>query len=231
MPKITLVEPQKKNLPAKRQISHRFNIYIDGQFVFGADEDLVVDQRLIVGKEVSENDLEGLLYEAEVGKLMESIYALFNKRQRSTKEVKNYLRKLSYKRKVNGQCEISSSAIDLVVEKLKHKNLLDDEEFARSWVYIRRKSKKIGKIALRVELIRKGIDKEIIDKVLEEACDLDTEEAIAHKALAKRLPRWSSLSYLTQKRKAYEYLGRHGFEYNIIKDVVEKVIKNVYTRV
>ena len=43
MPKITSVEVQKRN-------PGRFNIFLDGEFVFGADEDLVVDHRLIPGK-------------------------------------------------------------------------------------------------------------------------------------------------------------------------------------
>ena len=57
MPKITSVEPQKKNL-------RRFNVYLDGEFAFGADEDLVVNKRLVVGKEISKEDLEKILFEA-----------------------------------------------------------------------------------------------------------------------------------------------------------------------
>ena len=43
MSKITSVEPQKKN-------PKRFSIFLDGEFAFGADEDLVVDKRLVVAK-------------------------------------------------------------------------------------------------------------------------------------------------------------------------------------
>lgn len=218
MPKISLVEPQRKN-------PRRYNIYLDGIFAFGADEDLVVDQRLIVGKEVSGADLEQLLYEAEVGKMMERMYRLFNIRQRSEKEIRNCLGSLSYKRKLKGQEEISQSSVDLVVERLKQKRLLDDEEFARAWVDARRKLKKKGKIALKIELIQKGIDKEIINKVLEESGDFESEAARASQALEKRVPRWRNLPDQMQKKKAYEYLARLGFEYGVICEVVEKILK------
>ena len=54
MPKVTSVEPQKKN-------SKRFNVFLDGQFAFGADEDLVVNYRLVPGKIIEQKDLEKLI--------------------------------------------------------------------------------------------------------------------------------------------------------------------------
>src|SRR4051812_22784523 len=110
--KVTSVEPQKKNLK-------RFNIFLDGQFAFGADEDLVVERRLVPGKEIPVEDLDKLLSEAEVGKLMERMYGLFNIRQRSEKEVKDYLRNLSFKRKIKGDEEISEVVVQNLIEKLK----------------------------------------------------------------------------------------------------------------
>ncbi|MFH0936686.1 MAG: hypothetical protein V1808_00105, partial [Candidatus Daviesbacteria bacterium] len=76
MPQITFVEPQKKNQPAGRQGPKRFNIFLDGEFAFGADEDLVVNYRLIKGRTLEAEELNKLLYEAEVGKLMDRVYGL-----------------------------------------------------------------------------------------------------------------------------------------------------------
>ena len=73
MPKVTSVEPQKKN-------PNRFNIFLDNAFAFGADEDLVVEHRLIVGKILEPDQVERLLFESEVGKLMERMYRLFSVR-------------------------------------------------------------------------------------------------------------------------------------------------------
>lgn len=230
MPKITSVEPQKssKGRSAYGRI-HRFNIYLEGIFAFGADEDLVVEHRLVVGKIIDTSLLEKLLFEVEVGKLMERMYALWNVRPRSEKEVRDYLRNLSFKRKVKGKEEISQASIDLLVEKLKQKRLLNDEDFARAWVESRRKNKKKGKIALKAELFQKGIDREIIEEVIlpfgGPQSSVVSEEELARQALEKKIKVWQLLPFLKKKKKAYEFLLRRGFEYEVVKSVVEKILQ------
>ncbi len=218
MPKITSVEVQNKNL-------HRFNIFLDGNFTFGADEDLVVERRLVVGKELTTSDVEQLLFEAEVGKLMERVYALWNIRPRSEKEVRDYLRNLSFKRKVKGKEEISDAAVELLVNKLKQKGLLNDQEFAKAWVQSRRKNKKKGKIALKQELFQKGIAKEIVDQLVSESVDQQSEEELAKQALEKKWKFWHPLPYLEKKKRAYGFLMRRGFEYEVVKTVVDISMK------
>ena len=215
MSRITSVEPQKKN-------PQRFNIFLDGQFAFGADEDLVVEYRLISGKVIDQPFLEELLFEAEVGKLMERMYKLFNIRSRSEVEVRRYLKNLSFKRKVKDQGEISNQAIELLINKLKQKRLLSDEEFAKAWVEAR--SKKKGSIALKAELIQKGVDREIIDEVLGGGVTNESQEQVAEKLLNKKIARWKNLPTSEFKKKAYEFLMRKGFEYEVVKEVVEKLI-------
>lgn len=216
MAKITSVEPQKKNL-------HRFNIFLDGQFAFGADEDLVVDRRLVVSKEISDEDLEQILFEAEVGKLMERMYRLFNIRQRSEKEVRNYLRNLSFKRKVKGKEEISDMVIDSLIDKLKSKRMINDEEFAKAWMESR--TRKYGLNRVKQELFSKGLGREVIEQVMDQPRGQDQEQ-LAKKLLQKKIERWKNLPNLEFRKKAYEYLLRRGFEYSVVKDIVENFLKN-----
>lgn len=208
MPKITSVEPQKKN-------TKRFNIFLDGEFGFGADEDLVVDRRLVKGKEISADELEKLLFEAEVGKLMERMYRLFNLRQRSEKEVKNRLR-------IKGKEEISDLAIELVIKKLKQKSLLNDKEFAKAWVESR--SKKYGVNRIKQELYKKGIDREIIEEVTG-GQRIENSEQVAQELLEKKLERWKNLAPIEFRKKAYEFLMRRGFEYEQVKSIVENILR------
>lgn len=218
MPKVTSVEVQKQN-------THRYNIFLDDVFAFGADEDLVVEYRLISGKILDPAKVEKLLFEAAVGKLMERMYGLFNIRQRSEKEVRDYLKNLSYKRKARGQDEISNVAIALLVDKLKQKKLLSDADFAKSWVESRRRSKKKGKLALKQELFQKGINKETIEELISGQITGYSEEELAKQALEKKLRIWKNLPEIEFKKKAYGFLTRQGFEYEVIKNVIEKIIK------
>src|SRR3989304_8772443 len=104
MPKITSVEPQKKSASRRTK---RFNIFLDGEFAFGADEDLVVNRRLVIGKVIDQEELEKILFEAEVGKLMERMYRWFSIRQHSEKEVRNYFRVKNLESRVKGKEEIT----------------------------------------------------------------------------------------------------------------------------
>lgn len=226
--KITQVEPQKKTLRLVQlrsgQGPQRYNIYLDGQFAFGADEDTVVNQRLVVGKSLDEKELEKLLFETEVGKLMDRIYGLLGKRARSQKEISDYLKAVSFKRKIKNQGELSNLVIESVIDRLKKKGLLSDYEFAKAWIESR--SKKIGPLRLKQELFQKGIDREIIDEVISRQGAMSNEEDIAIQQLEKKINAWRNLSKLEFRKKAIEYLLRRGFDYQIIKKLVEKYLEN-----
>lgn len=216
---ITAVEPQKKN-------PKRFNVFLDGEFAFGADEDLVVNQRLVPGKIIQHQVLDTLLFEAEVGKLMERMYGLFSVRQRSEKEVRDYLKNLSFKRKMKNQEEISQVSIDLIIERLKQKEMLNDLEFAKAWVESRRRSKGKSVRALKVELMQKGIDREIVEEAVSRqplasrSGSAISEEQLAKKALEKKLKSWKKLDKNKFKQKAIEFLLRKGFDYELVKKVI-----------
>lgn len=215
MPKITSVEPQKKN-------PHRFNIFLDDAFAFGADEDLVVEYRLIAGKLLDTSDVDKLLFEAEVGKLLQRMYRLWNIRPRSEKEIRDYLRNLSFKRKIKGKEAISQAAIELLINKLKQKGLLSDEQFAKAWVEAR--SKKKGKRAIKHELYQKGIDRSLIEQALENI-NVEAEQSVATQALGKKMKIWKNLPKVEFKKKASEFLLRKGFEYQVVREVVENLAK------
>lgn len=218
MTKITSVEPQKSSYAkaSERRRIRRYNVFLDGKFGFAADEDLVVEFRLVPGKVIDQVNLKALLFEAEVGKLMERMYKLWNIRPRSEKEVRNYFR-------IKGKELASDPIVDLVIKKLKQKGLLDDKKFAKEWMEAR--SKKYGKNRIRQELYQKGIDKEIVNEVIENG---ENSEQITQQALEKKLRVWKNLKALEFKKKAYGYLIRRGFEYEIVKKVIEKYIRREY---
>jgi len=218
--KITLVESQKNN-------PRRFNIYLDGQFAFGADEDTIVDFRLVAGKEISKEILDKLLKEVEVGKLMERMYGLFNVRLRSEREVRNYLKQLSFKRKLKEREEISEIVVENLIEKLKRKGLINDAEFALKWTESRRRSKRKGINVIKQELFQKGISRDIIEEIISNK-DIESEEKLAEEALQKRMKRLETLSSVEFKKKATEFLIRRGFEFSLVKDVVENYMKKRY---
>lgn len=159
-------------------------------------------------------------------KLMERIYALFNIRQRSEKEIRDYLKKLSFKRKVKGKEEISDLTIEFVLQKLKQKELINDLEFAKLWVESR--SKKRGPLALKSELIKKGVSKEIIRDVLNSYISSENQVETAKILLDKKMKSWKSLPKLGLRKKATEFLLRRGFDFGLSKTLVDNLVKLMY---
>ena len=74
------------------------------------------------------------------------------------------------------------------------------------------------------ELYQKGIDKEIIEDVISRQSSDVTEEQTAKKLLEKKLKSWQNLPPLQFKKKAYEFLLRRGFQYSLVKDLVERIL-------
>jgi len=85
MSEVTAIEPQKKK--------ERFNIFVDGKFAFGLDAETLVKSGLKVGQEISEKEIEKLVFENEVRKLMEKALHFLSFRPRSESEVSQYLRR------------------------------------------------------------------------------------------------------------------------------------------
>jgi regulatory protein len=217
--KVTSVEPQKKSASRRTK---RFNIFLDGQFAFGADEDLVVDYRLVVGKNIEAGDLEKILFDAEVGKLMERVYGLSSFRMRSEKEIRDFLKRLSFKRKLKGGEEISPIVIESTIDRAIKKGLISDLAFAKAWIDSR--SKKYGINRIKQELFQKGIDREVVEEVIEGLSSENVEQT-AEKVLEKKIKVWKNLSKLEFRKKATDYLMRRGFEYPLIKTVIDNFLQ------
>ena len=49
-----------------------------------------------------------------------------------------------------------------------------------------------------------------------------SEEELARQALEKKMKFWKNLPVLEFKKKAFEFLMRKGFEYEVVKDVLDK---------
>ncbi len=218
--KITLVEKQKKN-------RNRYNIYLDGKFAFGADEDSVVEHRLVVGKELAEEDLERVLFATEVGKLMERMYGLFSLRMRSEKEIRDYLQQLNFKRKLKDIEPLAEIAVEALITRLKEKDLINDERFANEWIYARRTSKQKGMQAIMAELYQKGIAREIIQQAFEVANDAGSlgEEAMAMQTLEKKVKNPEILENLKERQRILGFLMRKGFSYDVARGAIDKYLK------
>jgi regulatory protein len=98
-------------------------------------------------------------------------------RARSAGELRERLRQVGF----------APSVVDNVLVDLTETGLVDDAEFARSWVESRQAGGGIGRRRLRWELRRKGVAEELTEAVLERAASDETEAEQALILAQKRL--------------------------------------------
>ena len=109
-----------------------------------------------------------------------------------------------------------------VLDRLKETRVVDDVDFARSWVEERMRRKGAGPQVLVAELEAKGVDRAIIDDALTEA--LPDEAARAQEVAIELLPRWSRLPLEKQAARLAAALARKGFSEEAVEAGVRAVL-------
>lgn len=97
-----------------------------------------------------------------------------------------------------------------VLDRLTEVGLVDDREFAGAWVSYRQGPKHLSRRALRAELTRKGVDRSVIDEVLQEVDEGDEYRAAYDLAERKARP-MSGLAPEVRWRRLAGALARRGF--------------------
>ena len=137
--------------------------------------------------------------------VLEAALRFLEARSRSAAEVRRRLLLHGYR----------ADLVEGSIERLKELGMIDDAAFARAWVESRDRARPRGERALRQELLRKGIDREVRDGVL---ADRDIERPDADEDAARRLleRHASALARVADPRarrqRAYALLARNGFD-------------------
>lgn len=202
---VTAIEPQKKD-------PRRVNIYLDGEFAFGLAA--ITAAWLSPGQELSEERVAQLQAEDAGETAYQKALHFLSYRPRSAREVRQNL--------LQRGCD--EALVETTLQRLEENRLVADEAFARTWVENRNTFRPRSHSALRIELLRKGLDEELIRSVLDETVD---EETLAGEAARKQARRYAALEWIDFRRKLGGFLARRGFSYNIIAPVVLKVWQEI----
>lgn len=150
--------------------------------------------------------------------VLEAAARFLEARSRSVAEVRRRLTGAGYR----------PDLVDGAIGRMTELGMLDDEAFARAWVESRDRARPRGERAIREELRQKGIDREIIDLVLEERQGSSGETApdlvAAERLLARHARALARVVDPRQRRqRAYALLARNGFDPDVCRDVAAGV--------
>jgi SOS response regulatory protein OraA/RecX len=142
--------------------------------------------------------------------VLEAAARFLEARPRSVVEVRRRL----------GQAGYRTELVAAAIERLTELGMLDDTTFARTWIESRDRARPRGEIALRRELALKGVDRAVVEELLEErrdagdaAADGGVDLAAAERLLARHeraLARETDPR--SRRRRAYALLARNGFD-------------------
>jgi regulatory protein len=103
-------------------------------------------------------------------------------------------------------------AIDDAVARLREERAIDDvrvaEAIARTQTSIRRR----GKLRVRLQVERSGIEKSVARRVVDEVFDALDDEALLEASLGKRLRGRDTIADDRELQRLYRYLVGQGFE-------------------
>ena len=206
--RITDIQVQKKH-PSRR------SIFLDGEFFCGVSEEVAVKFHLKAGTEIDEDELKKLLQEEELSKAKNYVYRILARRMYTVKEIRDKLNERGY----------IDTVIQEVIATMERYGYVNDEVYAEEWIKSRMKSKPKGKIALRQELARKGVDKSIIENALSQAFDESSESDMALELAQRKISSYSRDEPAVARRKLQNFLLRRGFGYEAVKNAVEQAMK------
>lgn len=205
--KITKIEVQKNK-------KSRFNIYIDDEFAFGVDEDVLIKCNLYKGLELTQIEIDEILIEEYYSKAYNTAINYLSYRLRSKKELERHLKTK----------EFEDEIIFKVIDKCEELAYINDYEFAQAFVNDKININNYGPRKIQNELYLKGIDTKIINEVLN--IEVETEYEMALKLAGKRIYSYRNDNYEAKYRKLKGYLARRGYSYSIINRVIKEVLND-----
>lgn len=180
-------------------------MFIDGEYRFGLSTEIVIKHDLHEGDEIREEDISGILLQEEKEKVRNRAFRILQYRQRSVHELSTRLMDIGFDKVL----------VDDVVTAFIENDTLNDRRFAESFVQDYTTLKPKGNRFIYHELLRRGIEKEIIETVLAGRDErVLIEEFLTHKI------RGYDLQKPKDRQKVVRQLLNRGFSSEIVYDVI-----------
>ena len=189
----------------------RVSVFIDDEFAFGLTLDLAAREGLKKGMLLSTEAQQALLDQEKGFRARAVALNYVGYQARTVEEVRRKLREKGY------GVDIS----DDVIQRLTDYVYLDDEAYARAYVESRFSGSGHGPRRLSADLIKRGVDRAIVDRVISDAFE---DDELREAALRQGRKRWVALERETdlrkRKKKVMDFLVRRGFDYGMAREVV-----------
>lgn len=210
MPVITRIIEQKRS-PRRR------SVYLDGRFAFGCNVNVIARFRLREGMALSEAAVGSILQGEVRQECFDAAVKMLQSRLHARMELRRKLMRREY----------AESMVDEVLADLTRLGYVDDTRFAKTVTLAAAEHRQHGRQRAMVELLRRGVEKETARRAVQDVYEATDSLAIARRLAEKRAASLKRLDPIVARRRLAGMLARRGFEYDVVKPVIDEVLGDV----
>jgi len=203
---ITAIKPTRRD-------PNRASIHVDGKSAATLPLSMIEAMNLQVGTVWTAELERRVTRSAAEDKAYRQAMQRLNRRQYTARDLRQKLRRLEH----------DDATIDRVLQRLRELRLIDDERYGETLLREMQRSKPAGPKLMRAKLYQKGVDAKVIDRLVDEATDSDSQRDGALAFAEKKLRSLQRVDAVTRRRRLYGALARRGFDGDVISDVMEQL--------
>ena len=190
-------------------------IYFDNDSMLFLAVEVFLKSGLKKGDDISDDRFSFLIEQNKFFHIKQRAFRLLGRRQHASIELRRKLWNKDYEQKL----------IDKVIEDLQKNGYLDDQEFIRAFVAEKSKTKNWSTKKIKSELLKRGIDSKLADRMLNgQTVESDFENAMNLAKKKFEILNKRNFEPKELRNKLSTYLFSKGFEYELIKEVCDELI-------
>jgi regulatory protein len=208
--RITKIETQKKS-------PGRVSLFADGEFLIGLSKEILLRAALRVGDEISRPQVDALIAQETLLSAKNAALRLLAVRPRSEREILDRLREKEY----------DERTISAILGELRMAGLVNDAEFARSFIRNTLILRPLGELQLRRKLLLLGVPRPIVDDAVGETLtgvdmvDVARKTALVYQRRLQHSPAPDDPRKM--RNKISLHLARKGYPWSIITAVLKSL--------
>lgn len=200
-------------IKAQRGRGKKIHLLLNDEYIITTDSDLWAENYIVDGTDISDEEWERLVVKINYKKAFNKCVDLLSRRDHSVKELRDKLLRT-----------VDEKSADKAIEKFMQLGYLDDEKFAVQLAEYLFKVKNFSVNHVKQELYKRGIDRNIIDNIIEEN-EVDPIDSIINVINKKYL---NKLRADGGKEKVISALMLKGFKYSEIKTAFYRIENDEY---
>ena len=194
----------------KKTSKGKYKVYLSDNTSIYLYEDVIINNNLLFNKEITKEKLKSIEKENNDFDLYNTSLKYISIRLRSKKEVEDYLLKKGY----------SKTIIDTVIKRLLKEGYINDFKFSKAYVNDKLALTTNGPNKIRNNLIKLGVEKDVINEVIDEIDQKVVEEKLYN--LIEKKIKYQSASSKMLKIKFLNYFYNEGYDKYLILSTLSK---------